>query len=144
MNDVYSVYVVETGALTGAQVQVSDPALLVSAVPEGCSAILGDWDFRAWKVVDGAAVAIAPAGPDWRRRRAEMAGAAYGEMLEAEAGQGRALREIVRAMANAEAPPADAMASLADIEARINVARTRYRSILEIQSPDQLDRVDRQ
>lgn len=136
----YSVYDVKTGELTGAQIMLTglpDP----SAVPAGCSIVIGAFDVGHW-VVDHDTGALCPRSPppkDWRGRRARMAAEAMAIIKKGEVDQARPLREILAAQLSGMPATADDLAVFHNLKARIDAARARYLAVLATESAAQLD-----
>jgi hypothetical protein len=139
----FSIYVVETGRLTGAQVRADTVELVVSAVPDGCSVVQGDWDYLSFEVdhETGAVIPMATAAPDWRQQKAIAASAAYSEILQAEAAQARPMRELVQALLAGMTPEAETVARFAEIAGRIEAARAHYNAVLATTTEAALDAV---
>ncbi len=138
--NLYSLYQIATGELTGARISATGP-LDPAWLPDGCGAILGEWDHQLWTVdhATGACTARPAAPPDWQILKYQAAEAAMSALLQAEAAQARPMREIVEALVAGAAPPAASTARFAEIKTQIDAARTRYAAILAAQTPDQLN-----
>lgn len=139
----FSVYVVETGQLTGAQVRADTVELVVSAVPDGCSVVQGDWDYLSFEVdhETGEVIPMATAAPDWRPRKAVAASAAYDEILRAEAQQARPLRELVQAMLSGVPASSETIARFEELKSRIDASRARYNAVLATTTEAELEAI---
>ena len=140
--NIYSLYKIDTGELTGARVGVSgdiDPGWL----PDGCSAILGEWDHAIYRVdhATGQCVLREPPPPDWRMQQRQAASEAMTAVLAAEASQARPMREIVAAMLAGLPAPPEAAARFAAIGQEIEAARSRYADIMAAESLTALESI---
>lgn len=141
----FSVYEVESGRLTGAQIGASgdiDP----DWIPAGCSVVLGEWDHERWRVdhETGALEAIEPPEPDWRIKKFAAGDRVMAEITAAEAEQARPMREIVEAMLAGTAPPAEATARFNAIKQRIEAARNRLSAINATTTQTELEAIELQ
>ena len=131
------------GRFTGDIVSASSEALLWRMVPEGMGLYLFDDvppNLESQCVTpDGSLASCAPINPPWELRRFAAERSAMEEILAAEAGQARPLRELVEAMIGNESAPAEALTRLNDIRSRIESARARLASIRAIGDESEFD-----
>ncbi len=137
--NVYSVYEISSGRLTGQQISTSGEFRL-DWIPDGCGAVLGEWDHERWVVDHEAGQLIAiPAQPaDWTIPKRQAIDATLDAIREAESAQARPMREILEALLAGSPPPAEAVEKMAAIKIRIDTERARYAALMAASSAEDL------